>query len=45
MQTRCMAACVGHIRLQGLVQMNKDGTWKEDRYNPLYYLIHVTAVP
>ena len=35
MQTRCMAACVGHIRLQGLVQMNKDGTWKEDRYNPL----------
>ncbi|MEW6303067.1 MAG: 4Fe-4S dicluster domain-containing protein [Verrucomicrobiota bacterium] len=44
MQTRCMAACVGHIRLQGLVQMNSDGTWKEDRYHPLYYLVHVAKV-
>ena len=24
--------------------MNKDGTWKEDRYNPLYYLVHVAKV-
>jgi nitrate reductase beta subunit len=44
MQTRCMAACVGHIRLQGLVQMHADGTWKEDRYHPLYYLVHVAKV-
>ena len=44
MQTRCMAACVGHIRLQGLVSLNQDGTWKEDRYNPLYYLVHVAKV-
>ena len=44
MQTRCMAACIGHIRLQGLVQMNSDGTWKEDRYHPLYYLVHVAKV-
>ena len=44
MQTRCMAACVGHIRLHGLVQMNADGTWKEDRYHPLYYLVHVAKV-
>jgi nitrate reductase / nitrite oxidoreductase, beta subunit len=44
MQTRCMAACVGQIRLQGLVAMNPDGTWKEDRYNPLYYLIHIAHV-
>jgi nitrate reductase beta subunit len=44
MQTRCMAACVGHIRLQGLVAMNPDGTWKEDRYHPLYYLVHVARV-
>ncbi len=44
MQTRCMAACVGHIRLQGLVQMNQDGTWKEDRQHPLYYLVHVAKV-
>jgi nitrate reductase beta subunit len=44
MQTRCMAACVGHIRLQGLIQFNPDGTWKEDRYNPIYYLVHVAKV-
>jgi nitrate reductase / nitrite oxidoreductase, beta subunit len=44
MQTRCMAACVGHIRLHGLVQMNPDGTWKEDRQHPLYYLVHVAKI-
>ncbi len=44
MQTRCMASCIGQIRLQGLVQMAQDGTWKEDRYNPLYYLVHVAKV-
>lgn len=44
MQTRCMAACVGHIRLHGLVQINADGTWKEDRQHPLYYLVHVAKV-
>jgi nitrate reductase beta subunit len=44
MQTRCMAACIGHIRLQGLVELNKDGTWKENRQSPLYYLIHVAKV-
>jgi len=30
--------------LQGLIELNKDGTWKENRYNPLYYLIHVAKV-
>jgi len=44
MQTRCMAACIGQIRLQGLVEMAQDGTWKEDRYNPIYYLVHVAKV-
>jgi len=44
MQTRCMAACVGQIRLQGLVKLNADGTWAEDRQNPLYYLVHVARV-
>ena len=44
METRCMAACIGQIRLQGLVQINEDGSWKEDRYNPLYYLIKVAKV-
>ncbi|MEE8347981.1 MAG: 4Fe-4S dicluster domain-containing protein [Acidobacteriota bacterium] len=44
METRCMASCIGQIRLQGLVQISPDGTWEEDRYNPLYYLIHVAKV-
>src|SRR5580765_3698964 len=39
-----MAACIGHIRLQGLVQLESDGTWKEDRHSPLYYLVHVAKV-
>ena len=44
METRCMAACIGQIRMQGLVQMNRDGSWIEDRQHPLYYLIHVAKV-
>ncbi len=44
METRCMAACIGQIRMQGLVKMNQDGTWAEDRYHPLYYLVHVARV-
>lgn len=44
METRCMAACIGQIRLQGLAKLNKDGSWKEDRYNPLYYMVHVAKV-
>jgi nitrate reductase beta subunit len=44
METRCMAACIGQIRMQGLVKMNNDGTWAEDRYNPLYYMVHVAKV-
>lgn len=44
METRCMAACIGQIRMQGLVKVQKDGTWAEDRWNPLYYLVHVAKV-
>jgi nitrate reductase beta subunit len=44
MQTRCMAACIGQIRLQGLVRMADDGTWAPDRYNPIYYMVHVAKV-
>jgi nitrate reductase beta subunit len=44
METRCMASCIGQIRLQGLVKIGKDGKWAEDRYNPIYYLIHVAKV-
>ena len=44
METRCMAACVGQIRMQGLVKLNPDGSWAEDRQHPLYYLVHVAKV-
>jgi nitrate reductase beta subunit len=44
METRCMAACIGQMRLQGLVGIQEDGTWKEDRQNPIYYLVHVAKV-
>ncbi len=44
METRCMAACIGQIRLQGLVKVDKNGEWTEDRYNPLYYMIKVAKV-
>jgi nitrate reductase beta subunit len=37
-ETRCMSACVGKIRLQGLVKI-EDGKWARDAQNPLYYLI------
>lgn len=44
-ETRCMTACVGQIRLQGLVKIDpKTGLWAEDRHNPLYYLVHVAKV-
>jgi nitrate reductase beta subunit len=44
METRCMTACVGQIRMQGLVKIAADGSWAEDRYNPLYYLVKVAKV-
>jgi len=43
-ETRCMAACVGKIRLQGLVRTEPDGTWTEDPSNPIYYLVHEEQV-
>ncbi|MFQ6675443.1 MAG: 4Fe-4S dicluster domain-containing protein [Fidelibacterota bacterium] len=43
-ETRCMASCVGKIRLQGLVRMNGDGSWKEDEENPLYFMVHKEKV-
>ncbi len=44
METRCMAACIGQVRLQGLVKVDRDNAWIEDRRNPLYYLVHVAKV-
>ncbi len=40
METRCMSACVGKIRLQSLVDVEADGQWKADPQNPLYFLVH-----
>ena len=39
-----MTSCIGQIRLQGLVKMEKSGQWAVDRQNPLYYLVHVAKV-
>ena len=39
-----MAACIGQIRMQGLVKLNPEGTWADDRQHPLYYLVHVAKV-
>jgi nitrate reductase beta subunit len=44
METRCMASCIGQIRMQGLVQLDPDGSWAEDRNHPLYYMVHVAKV-
>ena len=44
METRCMTACVGKIRMQGLVRKEEDGSWAQDRKSPLYYLIRVEKV-
>jgi nitrate reductase beta subunit len=43
-ETRCMAACVGKIRLQGLVKIGDDGAWAHDPANPLYFLIRERRV-
>jgi nitrate reductase beta subunit len=43
-ETRCMAACVGKIRLQGLVQIDDQGQWAKDPQNPLYFLIRERQV-
>ncbi len=43
MRTRCMAACVGKIRMR-LMRSGEDGLWAEDRWHPLYYAIRVEQV-
>jgi nitrate reductase beta subunit len=44
METRCMAACVGNIRKQGLNKLGEAGLWAEDRWHPLFYAIRVEQV-
>ncbi len=43
-ETRCMTACPGKIRLQGLVRIDEDGSWAEDPGNPIYYLVRERKV-
>lgn len=38
-ETRCMAACVGKIRMQGLVKIAKDGSWERSPDNPIYWMV------
>ncbi len=39
-ETRCMTACVGKIRMQGLVGIDqKTGDWANDPQNPIYFLV------
>ena len=38
-ETRCMSACVGKIRMQGLVKIGKDGQWAKEPDNPIYYMV------
>jgi nitrate reductase beta subunit len=45
LETRCMTACVGKIRLQGLVRIDeRTKEWTEDRSSPLYFLVKVEKV-
>jgi nitrate reductase beta subunit len=44
METRCMAACVGKIRLQGLINVEDSGMWTHEPSHPLYYLVHEEKV-
>ncbi len=39
LETRCMTACVGKIRIQGLVKKDREGGWADVPDNPLHYLI------
>ena len=39
LETRCMSACVGKIRMQGLVKKKPDGSWADVPNNPMHFLI------
>ncbi|MCW5943446.1 MAG: 4Fe-4S dicluster domain-containing protein [Fimbriimonadaceae bacterium] len=44
MEARCMAVCIGKIRMQGLVDLEDDGDWSARPDHPLYFLIKVAKV-
>ncbi len=43
-EPRCMSACVGKIRLSGMVQIDDNGDWVKDPGNPMYFLIRERRV-
>lgn len=43
MEARCMAACVGKIRMQGLIKTDEH-SWLVDPEHPLYFLVHEEKV-
>jgi nitrate reductase beta subunit len=43
-ETRCMSACVGKIRLQGLIKIDENGAWANDPTNPLCFLVRERQV-
>ena len=44
LETRCMAACIGQVRMQGLVKVDEENVWSEDRTNPIYFMVQVAKV-
>jgi len=44
LETRCMSACVGKIRLQGLVKLERDGSWAAAPDSPLHFLVRERRV-
>jgi nitrate reductase beta subunit len=44
MEARCMSACVGKIRMQGLVDVEPDGSWTTAPDHPLYFMVHEEQV-
>lgn len=43
-ETRCMTACVGKIRMQGFIRIGTDGRMVKDPENPLHFLIQERKV-
>lgn len=43
-ETRCMTACVGKIRMQGFIRIGTDGRMIKDPENPLHFLIQERKV-
>ncbi|MCC7229650.1 MAG: 4Fe-4S dicluster domain-containing protein [Fimbriimonadaceae bacterium] len=47
MEARCMAVCIGKIRMQGLMEIGDDGDWINNPHHPLYTLVkeEMVALP